>query len=1074
MRRFRKIIILLGAAVMALVLSVRHRGDDLQLEANAPLRAAVRQAAAYDLSQVQIITKTLFYVRENYFDKSRFDHKRMLVGALDFLQRDVPEILIDRYPERDPKQVKVRVGGQEHTFDIEHVDSPWTMRTKLQEIFKFVQPNLQPVAPKDEARRLMEVEIAAANGMLYTLDPHSVLLDVESFKEMRTQTQGKFGGLGIVIGMDAKGRIIVKKPMPETPASKAGIKAKDHIARINNESTVNMTLTEAVERLRGDVGSPVDVYIERAGVEGTRKYTIVRDSIRPPAIDPPPRVLSSAATPGNPAAKIGYFRIVNFSANTERDLMEALSMFEREKVKGIIMDLRGNPGGLYDQAQKVADAFIDSGVLVSMVGVGGSQRKDEHATRGGSTKLPIAVLVNQGSASASEIVAGAVKNLDRGVIIGETTFGKGSVQMLFDIASPVPAAQKGNDDDRLGLKLTTAQYLTPGDLSIQGVGVTPDIELVQLRVQKIDDQMVVKLQKSSRRRQESDYEWHLDNPAARRGAKPSEVVSYLYVPPPGSEKREQAAPHDDDDDEGGAIPDEDDDEASEDNLVDFPMEFARDLLAQAKSPRRRDVLTQSKAFFDKARADEDKRVSGALEKLSVDWNPGPASPNAGQVQVNLAVLGGDSKVAAGNTVKIRGTVRNVGSTTLHRVHALLKTENPALDENEMVFGKLAPGESKNYDLTVKVPKNAFTRTDIIRASVFAQGPLKANTPELTFNIEGKARPAFAYSYQTVDDVKGNQDGRVQIGEKVRLLVKVKNIGAGAAVKTEAILRNQPGQEGILISAGRFEAKELAPGASKNFSFVYEVGPDFHGEDYQLELMVGDSVLGESVADKIKVRVAGTSTPVESSSGTVTATHADTVLRESPASDALVVGRAASGAGFKVTGKAGNFLRIEAEQGRPAFVASADVRTGGTARLTYQPAWMVTPPTLALNAPTVVNGPAVTLKGVATDDTQVKDLFVRVYNPSSKLPAKKVFYMSNRGEKTRLSFQTDVPLWPGSNFIQVFARETNEVQSMATLIVLEKQGLPSLVQRDVNAPGAEPPPPVPPQLRRKGPTSATAR
>src|SRR5687768_15748571 len=143
MRRFRKVLILVGAALMALILSVRHRGDDLQLEAHAPLRAAVRQAAAYDLSQVQIITKTLFYVRENYFDKSRFDHKRMLVGGLDFLQRDVPEIIIDRYPERDPKQVKVRVGGQEHTFDIETVDSPWSMRGKLQEIFKFVQPNLR-------------------------------------------------------------------------------------------------------------------------------------------------------------------------------------------------------------------------------------------------------------------------------------------------------------------------------------------------------------------------------------------------------------------------------------------------------------------------------------------------------------------------------------------------------------------------------------------------------------------------------------------------------------------------------------------------------------------------------------------------------------------------------------------------------------------------------------------------------------------------------------------------------------------------------------------------------------------
>src|SRR3954468_12699831 len=305
MRRFRKAIIFIAAAGIALLLHLRHRGEALHLEANAPLRAAVRSpTAAYDLSQLPVFTKAQYYVKENYFDKSRFDHKRMLVGALDFLQRDVPEILIDRYPEREPKQVKVRVGGQEQMFNIEKVDSPWRMRSVLQEIFKFVQPNLQPVAPKDEARRLLDVEVAATNGMLYTLDPHSVLLDVESFKEMRTQTQGKFGGLGIVIGMDRKGRIIVRKPMADTPAIRAGIKAKDHIARINNESTVNMTLTEAVERLRGDVGSPVDVYIVRQGSEAARKYSIVRDIIRPPAIEPEQmRVLTAPAAPGQPAAK---------------------------------------------------------------------------------------------------------------------------------------------------------------------------------------------------------------------------------------------------------------------------------------------------------------------------------------------------------------------------------------------------------------------------------------------------------------------------------------------------------------------------------------------------------------------------------------------------------------------------------------------------------------------------------------------------------------------------------------------------------------------------------------------------
>jgi C-terminal peptidase prc len=378
---------------------------------------------------------------------------------------------------------------------------------------------------------LLEVEIAATNGMLYTLDPHSVLLDVESFKEMRTQTQGKFGGLGIVIGMDRKGRIIVKKPMPETPASRAGIKAKDHIARINNESTMNMTLTEAVDRLRGDVGSSVDVYIERAGVEGVKKYPITRDSIRPPAIEPPPRVLTSAAVTGQPSARIGYFRIGSFSANTERDLMEAMAMFERERVKGVIMDLRNNPGGLYDQAQKVADAFVDSGVLVSMVGVGGAQRKDEHASRNGNTKLPLAVLVNQGSASASEIVAGAMKNLDRGVVIGETTFGKGSVQMLFDIPSPVPLGSK-SDDERLGLKLTT-RSTSPRGTSPSRVWASP----------RHRDGAHARAEAAGR---DGDQPAEVRAPAAgvrlRVAPRPPQRAqghqalgdfSYLYVPPPG-------------------------------------------------------------------------------------------------------------------------------------------------------------------------------------------------------------------------------------------------------------------------------------------------------------------------------------------------------------------------------------------------------------------------------------------------------------------------------------------------------------------------------------------------------------
>jgi carboxyl-terminal processing protease len=1074
MRRFAKLFALVVASVTALLLTVRHGNEGIRVDGNSPLRAATRDAAGrYDLAQMKIFTNALGKVTEGYFDKNRFDPKRMLVGALDFVQRDVAEILIDRAPERDPKQVTVKVNGQQRTFSIEDVDAPWSVRSKLQDIFRFIQPNLQPVSEKEEGRRLVEIEMAATNGLLYTLDPHSVLLDVETYKDMRTQTQGKFGGLGIVIEMDKKNRITVKRPMPDTPAIRVGLKPKDHIVRINNESTMNMTLNEAVDRLRGDEDTNVDVYIERDGVVGSKKFTITRAIIRPPAIDPPARVLPVPAVPGQPVAKIGYFHMQHFSANSASDLADALQMFEKERVRGIIMDLRGNPGGLYEQAQKVADAFVKSGTLVSMVGVGETQPKSETATDSGhEPTVPLAVLVNQNSASASEIVAGAMKNLDRGVVIGEGTFGKGSVQILFDIPSPVPFGDKP-EDDRLGLKLTTAQYLTPGDVSIQGVGVIPDIETVPMLVQKEGERSWIRLQSSAHKRREADFEWHLEHPSARRGEKPRETVSYLLAPKPSDKANhgdDEAGPDDDEDETGEASDDKPDDDKQDKN--DFLIEFARDFLAQAKGVRRTEILAAAHPFLEKVRMAEDRKVGQALEKLGVDWAQGPTGgaeavgPVASDLRLSLS-SGEKAKIVAGETIKVVGQVKNFGTVAAYRVRAVLQSDNGVFDENEMVFGRIGPGETRTYELFVKVPTSSFTRTDVIRGTVFSQREGKTTPAELTLNIEGRLRPRFAYTYQTVDDVKGNRDGLVQRGEQVRELVTVKNIGLGRALHTEAVLRNGTGQEGILITAGRFDAKEMAPGESKTFSFIYEVGTAFHGDEYQLDLAVGDITLGESVTDKIKIKIAPDGPAPTPASGVVTAIHEGAPLRESAEDSALVIGRVPKGAAFKVTGQvrsqvsgevrsatdgtansgrplakagdAGAFARVDLENGRAAFLAMSDVKEGGVARPEFVPVWQVTPPVLTVAAPTVVTSETVHVKGKALDDRMVRDIFIRVWNRDAKVPIKKVFYLANRptGDRTRLEFSADVPLWPGSNMVQVFARESNEVQSLDTLVVLRK-------------------------------------
>jgi carboxyl-terminal processing protease len=394
-------------------------------------------------------------------------------------------------------------------------------------------------------------------------------------------------------------------------------------------------------------------------------------------------------------------------------------------------------------------------------------------------------------------------------------------------------------------------------------------------------------------------------------------------------------------------------------------------------------------------------------------------------------------------------VKNSGTTAVYRVRAVLKSDNPLFDENEMVFGKIAPGGSKTYDLTVVAPKSSLTRTDVIRADMSGQGTLKANSPEMTLHIEGKAHPLFAYSYQTIDDVAGNRDGQVQRGERVRTLVKVKNIGQGAALRTEAILRNGAGQEGILISAGRFDTKDLAPGASRTFAFVYEVGPDFRGDEYQLDLVVADTVLGESVTDKIKVKLAPAGAAPAAEDQPVTITRSGAVLREAPTDNALVVGRAPRGSVWKSTGRIGAFQRVEIEAGRPAFVATADITPGGSVHGSFVPEWQVTPPLLTVTAPTVVPGNTVHLKATASDEIGVKDVYIRVWNRDSKLPPKKVFYLPNKGDKSHLAFETDVPLWPGSNLVQVFARETNEIQSVQTVVVLDR-GIPAVVEKTSSA------------------------
>lgn len=346
--------------------------------------------------------------------------------------------------------------------------------------------------PKDK-----ELMTNAIRGMLNGLDPHSAYLDEEEFKELQVGTSGEFGGLGIEVGME-DGFVKVISPIDDTPAQRAGLQAGDLIIRLNETPVKGMTLNDAVKLMRGKPDTNIDLLVVREGKDKPFKVTLKRAIIQVKSVK------NRLLEPG-----YGYVRVSSFQAKTTESLMEALDALKKENkgdLRGLVLDLRNNPGGVLNAAVGVSDAFLDNGKIVYTEGRVPDAKMEYNANKGDVLNgKPIVVLVNQGSASASEIVSGALQDHKRALIVGQKTFGKGSVQTVLPL------------DEKTAVKITTARYFTPAGRSIQAEGIKPDIELKPLKVQNADDDNPFEPLS------EADLSKHLSNPTNNRASAPADT-----------------------------------------------------------------------------------------------------------------------------------------------------------------------------------------------------------------------------------------------------------------------------------------------------------------------------------------------------------------------------------------------------------------------------------------------------------------------------------------------------------------------------------------------------------------------
>ncbi|MBN1417459.1 MAG: PDZ domain-containing protein [Planctomycetes bacterium] len=744
------------------------------------------------------------YLDAIYFEPDRIAPPAMLESALLDLESSAEEVFVDRDEGNSDSPWRIRVHDRTTTVDPAAARDLAGLARQLSGVVRFVKSNYHGKTDFET------IEYATANGMLQVLDPHTNVFSKKQFEEFFVHIQGEIFGVGMYVGV-RDGKLTVIAPLKDTPAWHAGLRRGDHIIKIDDESTVSMTTQEAVARIRGGEGTPVTFTIMRKGEDKARVITCKRSRVEIKSVE------STTVKPG-----IGYIKMVTFSHTTTGNLEKHLRDLEAAKggMRGLILDLRDNSGGLLDQAAKTSDLFLERGDIVLIAHKGEVQPQGTLVARddGDEPDVPMVVIVNQGTASGAEIVAGALQKNDRALVIGEATFGKGTVQQLREL-----------DERGSQLKITVSEYLLPGKVSIQENGVTPDIELKPVRVAE----GFIDFEPDKTRFREKDYASTVRSRFARDETPACDL--HFYEPEPA----------------------EDEDGLLIDPFVTEEFDFENDptvlvaasLLEVFRSgDRPSTVLRERKDAIDAIRRRALDVIADRVSKRGIDWSAGSA-PAAEPVSIELShsLREDPPKDETDSTplrkLVVKATLTNRGDRPLYRILGRSDSDYDAYKEWEFLFGRIEPGASVTREATIDIPYYSVARTDSFEVRVVDESEKELGRARTDIVLPEVPRPSFAFRFDLFDAADRSPIDRVPPGGKAILRARIENEGPGTLFQGIAILKNELEGErakDVFLEVGRHEIRDLVSRKATEVEFSFQVREDAKADACAFKFIVSDA------------------------------------------------------------------------------------------------------------------------------------------------------------------------------------------------------------------------------------------